>query len=381
LTTLKKESERFRRIVFTGDYKPEIDGLRFIAVFLVVVLLHFGNFMRECQALQEYDNRNIAHLFVMEGLYGVPIFFMISGFVLSLPFAKTKMLNDKKLSLKTYYLRRISRIEPPYLVSMTLYFILKVWILHYTSAAHLFPHYLATIFYSHNIIYGYSSEVMGIAWSLEVEAQFYLLAPLIANIFLVKNLKLRRGLLLTLMGVGAAFSFYWRKVSMMPTLLDQGCYFMAGILLADMYLLSKNSDKKNKKLAIVGLVLFVISLFVPAYEFNAYLCIIKIYLVFLTLYIFITNTYIKKILSNQLLTLVGGMCYSIYLVHMGVFGLLRHKMFFIRFTDSVVVNIFIHAAVALTAVMILSSIFFIGIEKPTMNRYWYRTLFRKYSKA
>ena len=91
MTILKKKSERFRRIVFTGDYKPEIDGLRFIAVFLVVVLLHFGNFMRECQVLQEYDNRNIAHLFAMEGWYGVPIFFMISGFVLSLHFTKRKM--------------------------------------------------------------------------------------------------------------------------------------------------------------------------------------------------------------------------------------------------------------------------------------------------
>src|SRR5687768_7994733 len=70
--------------------------------------------------------------FIMEGGYGVSIFFMISGFILSLPFAKNhfdKRPDRKPISLKRYYLRRLVRLEPPYLIALIIFFIGNVWVL------------------------------------------------------------------------------------------------------------------------------------------------------------------------------------------------------------------------------------------------------------
>ena len=52
----------------------------------------------------------------------------------------------------------------------------------------LLPHLGASIFYFHSIIYNTFSMINGVAWSLEVEIQFYLLMPAIAYIlFKIEN--------------------------------------------------------------------------------------------------------------------------------------------------------------------------------------------------
>jgi len=151
--------ERFRRVTYSGRYMPEIDGLRFIAVFLVVFLMHFGNLMRDNQIGVEYNAANFFHRTIMEGGYGVALFFVISGFILALPFAHEKLLDQKKVSLKTYYWRRVTRLEPAYIISMVLFLCMRVWILHYGSFKELLPHFWASIFYVHNIVYHRASAI------------------------------------------------------------------------------------------------------------------------------------------------------------------------------------------------------------------------------
>ncbi|MGA8262794.1 MAG: acyltransferase, partial [Arenicellales bacterium] len=108
-----------------------------------------------------------------EGAFGVPLFFAISGFIIARPF-----LRHKSVSIKRYMLRRLSRLEPPYFINLIFVFALKVWILG-IAASQLWPHLVASMAYSHNIWYGGESLVNGVAWSLEVEWQFYVTAPLI----------------------------------------------------------------------------------------------------------------------------------------------------------------------------------------------------------
>ena len=85
----------------------------------------------------------------MEGGYGVSIFFMISGFILSLPFAKAhfnKNPGKKNISLKRYYLRRLIRLEPPYIIALIIFFIGNVWVLHKYSFDELLPHFFCLSF-------------------------------------------------------------------------------------------------------------------------------------------------------------------------------------------------------------------------------------------
>ena len=87
----------------------------------------------------------------MEGGNGVAIFFMISGFILSLPFATLhfdKTTDKKPLNLKRYYLRRLVRLEPPYLIALIIFFIGNVWVLHKFEFGELLPHFFCLRFLS-----------------------------------------------------------------------------------------------------------------------------------------------------------------------------------------------------------------------------------------
>src|SRR5215207_5804272 len=177
---------RFKRITYSTSYLPEVDGLRFIAIFSVVVIMHITNYIHQkffaSTLLQEGYWKN----FALEGGNGVPLFFIISGFILSLPFARWRLNGERKVVLKNYYLRRVTRLEPPYLIALLIFFIAHVWILNAYSFSALLPHFLASAVYLHTVIYHSFSPVLPIAWSLEVEVQFYILAPLFCTIFLIR---------------------------------------------------------------------------------------------------------------------------------------------------------------------------------------------------
>src|SRR5690606_29291725 len=114
---------------------------------------------------------------------------------LSLPFASFYLNKTKKVDLKSYYWRRVTRLEPPYFISMALFFITLVFIMGEEFKT-LLPHFLTGIFYLHNIIYFDFNPINPPAWTLEIEIQFYILAPFLALfIFRLNNRYFRRSLL------------------------------------------------------------------------------------------------------------------------------------------------------------------------------------------
>jgi len=82
-------------------------------------------------------------------------------------------------------------------------------------------------------------------------------------------------------------------------------------------------------------------------------------------------------LSNKIIAAIGGMCYSIYLLHQGVFGILRYQLPGVQFTSYAWVNASIAYLLTIAAILFVSAIFFLLIEKPTMKKDWHKQLFNR----
>ena len=74
---------------------------------------------------------------------GVRLFFVLSGLVLALPFARQYLADGKRVVLSSYYMRRLTRLEPPYIVSVLLFVVVSMVYAHGISAEYV-RHSLAT---------------------------------------------------------------------------------------------------------------------------------------------------------------------------------------------------------------------------------------------
>ena len=154
-----------RRVTTSGEIIPEIDGLRFLAIAGVFVhhIVRFLTGTTEVPLAVPLAMDTPGRI-ADQGVYGVQLFFIISGFILVLPFAAHYLNGGARISLGKYYLRRITRLEPPYLAIMLMCFGLRVWAWN-ESPTELFPHLLASMTYLHTWIYGSFSEINPVAWS------------------------------------------------------------------------------------------------------------------------------------------------------------------------------------------------------------------------
>jgi peptidoglycan/LPS O-acetylase OafA/YrhL len=182
----------------TSERIPELDGLRGVAISLVV-LLHYFYYAPDpshrptalIRSLYVHFERWIAI-----GWTGVDLFFILSGFLIG------GILLDARSSpfyFKTFYLRRLYRIIPIYYGFIVCYLLATAfagtsfWV--YVSSfpgpvkdSHL---YLLVIFLQNFGLVGYS--VLGglwfePTWSLAVEEQFYLVVPLVIRLFSIRRL-------------------------------------------------------------------------------------------------------------------------------------------------------------------------------------------------
>lgn len=168
----------FKRITSSRSFIPEIDELRFIAI-TSVVLYHLI-----AKDLNQYAD-NLEYSFFLRilsrGHLGVPLFFVISGFILGMPFAKSHILKEDPINLKKFFSRRLTRLEPPYVLIMTILFFGSVFVAKSISLSNGIVSYFSSIIYSHNFIYPGIMPLLNVpAWSLKIEIQFYILAPLMA---------------------------------------------------------------------------------------------------------------------------------------------------------------------------------------------------------
>ncbi len=376
IKSFSKFLEKFRRITSAGNYIPEIDGLRFIAIFWVVVWMHLPSLLNTHLFKGKLFSDPYIVSVILEGGQGVSFFFMISGFILALPFIKEKMRDGSPVSLKKYYLRRLTRLEPPYLAALLISFLLLI-VIKNKSFTDLLPHLGASSVYMHNIIYNSSSSVLGVAWSLEVEVQFYLLAPFLCFIFLIKHPLVRRILLVLLILLSGVYAYYsfWKLPTMLPYFL---CYFFSGMLLADLYCNGHKLKLNNGAGIIAGAGILLGLPFIISVH-SLWFFLLKLFLMNAAFYLVLFNGGLKKIMSRQFITIIGGMCYSIYLLHVLIMsgvsqGLAEMPLLHGPF------GVIVYAVLLIAAVVLFSSVFYRLIEQPCMRKDWWRKILVKRKK-
>lgn len=332
LTTLR---ERFARVTSTGEFIPQVDGLRFFAILLVVGHHVVASYLVHTHRLgtqtlpQDWGliyARSRLVPWALNLAFGVPLFCVISGFVLTIPFAKRYLKRLPPPSRKLYFLRRLIRLEPPYVLSLVVLFlaILIPWGDPHPIAfvrdrfLVFFPHFLASLFYLHGAIYGQGSWINGVAWTLEIEVQFYLVLPLLAQVFRIHRTGPRRGLLLAIILASAVFAQLVLQPNTHPhlslSLLLQLQFFVAGILLADLYLnpprfLTMDPLRSDMLALSSALLLITVVHFIPRYAWTESILIAAMYLGIFS------GRWTARLLQFPVFTLLGGISYTTYLYH------------------------------------------------------------------
>lgn len=357
----------FNRITSSGDFLPEIDGLRFIAI-ASVVLFHISSFFHKIQDklfLSRMIPDKIDHV-LQHGHIGVPLFFIISGFILALPFGKTYLLNFSPLSIKNYFYRRLIRLEPPYILVLTILLFFGIYnSVNMTFSDKLYS-YISSLFYFHNFIINDVPFLNGVTWSLEIEVQFYVIAPFVFLIYKIKNHLLRRFIIILLTLIFLLLNHYiFFKYN---NLIVYFQYFLIGIFLADIYLLNSKIFSKTKFDSIIALFLFILIFSYDEHDWENNLFLFKIIqlIAILLFYYFIVIHKALPIFSNKIITNIGGMCYSIYLLHNLIISYIGNKLVRVELFR----NVFLLSFLILSSMLIISSIFFLLIERPCMDKNW-----------
>lgn len=154
-----------------------LDGVRAIAC-LSVVTFHLS--LITTRDIHLWSPQNISPwiaTLAYAGDTGVTLFFILSGFLLFMPYAKALLFDSAWPQARHFYLRRALRILPAYYV--TLFLMILIY-----SPDFLHTHGLGDLF-MFLILFMDSSPttyrmINGPFWSLAVEWQFYLLLPLLA---------------------------------------------------------------------------------------------------------------------------------------------------------------------------------------------------------
>lgn len=164
-------------------YFPSLNGLRFIAAFMVIVH-HIEQFKSIYKLDNHWDNKAVA----LSGKLGVVLFFVLSGFLITY-LLLTEKEKTTTISVKDFYIRRILRIWPLYflIVILALFVLPYIGIFQLPSGSftveavhsNLLYKVLLFVFLMPNMVLVMFGAIPFAAptWSIGVEEQFYFIWP------------------------------------------------------------------------------------------------------------------------------------------------------------------------------------------------------------
>lgn len=161
------------------QYVASLTGLRGIAALFVFVF-HYGSFNPGIRLDLTIPYIGNALQFPLGfGFAGVDLFFVLSGFLLSLPFARASLHHSEHQALKQYYKRRLLRVFPAYYAQLAIILVFGAWFVTWQPLGG--TSLMAHLFMFFNMGWDPVRPMVGVWWTLPIELSFYLLLPFIAS--------------------------------------------------------------------------------------------------------------------------------------------------------------------------------------------------------
>ncbi len=298
-------------------YRPEIDGLRALAV-IPVILFHAG------------------FKFFSGGFVGVDIFLVISGYLITSILVEE--INQKRFSIINFYERRARRILPALFFVMFIS-ILFSWLLMLPNQMQDFSKsiiavclFASNIFFSRQTNYfAPSAELSPLlhTWSLAVEEQYYIIFPIFLILFWSLGKKKLFWIIIIIALLSLLLSEWgWRNRVIQNFFLapTRAWELLAGSIAA--FIFQKRGARNNNVLALIGLALIIFSIFLfdentPIPSFFGLVPVLGVLLIILFAG---TNTLLAKFLSLKSIVGIGLISYSAYLWHHLLFVFIRIMM-------------------------------------------------------
>jgi peptidoglycan/LPS O-acetylase OafA/YrhL len=338
-----------------NKYISELDSVRAIAA-LCVMMLHFLPALRSDNVFVLFLKKY--HSFFQ---FGVPIFFVLSGFLISRILLKSKYEDNY---FKNFYIKRSLRIFPLYyLICILIFFVFPYFINN--SPKVNFNEFWPNLIYLQNIFISFHIPYYGPNhfWSLSVEEHFYLIWPIVIYYldfnkikFLIFILLIFQPLLRIILIYQDVDIYYFTF-----TRLDELLY---GCLIAIYEIENKKISKK--KLSAVILIsiffLFLFSLFSGSsniiiqgfkYSFFGFLFFV------LVGYVALNNNDNLFLLKSKILVYTGKISYGLYMYHPFVF-----YFYFTYYSTNYSIVSFI---VCFGITYLISTLSYYLVEKPILN--------------
>ena len=346
------------------NYRPEIDGLRAIAVS-IVILYHAKIYVSGIEIFKG-------------GFLGVDIFFVISGYLItSILFQELQQKGT--ISFSYFYQRRVRRILPALFFIMFVSFFFAWKYLLPSRFIEFSESIISSVFFASNFYFHFNGMEYAAqdgllkpflhTWSLSVEEQFYLVFPLL---FLI-SYKFFKNRLILIFAFLALISFFyadWGSKNFSSATFYLIHSRIWELLAGSLLVICENKFGRGDAINIkyksffpsIGLLVLTLSFFL--FDENtfhpSFLTIFPIVGVCLIIFFSNSDEIITKILSSKLFVGIGLISYSLYLWHYPIFAFARIT----GFVDSSLVN-----KIVIGLLVLLLSIFtFFAIERPARKK-------------
>jgi peptidoglycan/LPS O-acetylase OafA/YrhL len=357
------------RIKNNHDYDPGIDVVRFIAFFLVFVH-HFvyrgGNSILENPKM--YWSNSYVESISFFGSEGVTMFFCLSGYLLS-RILISEITATGKLSVRSFYMRRILRIWPLYLSFVTLFFFAAPLLGNQVIKNSELPYLLSFSYNWHQLATQDSRGMAAILWSISIEEQIYLVLPLLLLVFYRWSFA-KLAMLLILLGIICRILFYMYDLSLYRNTFSYMSTVGIGMLFAiyeGKIRLWFNQNKQLTKFLSISLIIVYIFLFKSFFSIGWWLIIafdITAIVSILLLLILSGNNKVPTAFFHRIFAYFGRRTYGMYIFHWPILSIMVSREIFYDDLDGISIRGLIFAFILVAAISSFSYRFF---EKPFLR--------------